>query len=190
MPASIVSQRPNSGVPPQTLSIAKVFATSENQINASSTSVFIQAPLQVQAHRHPAPSEYLSPIVASLFVAKRIRCQFVTSKTFRFSIFYVLLTGALSMSGSQGASGPLSYQTVTSSVPSTTGPPYQLANPEGNSYFYDNSAPPAGPFQRGFINQQSNAFVAQSQPQQVARTAATVGNQQFQGNTLFGKCCL
>uniref|UniRef100_A0AAR5PK97 Histone deacetylase complex subunit SAP130 C-terminal domain-containing protein n=1 Tax=Dendroctonus ponderosae TaxID=77166 RepID=A0AAR5PK97_DENPD len=137
VPASIVSQRPNSGVPPQTLSISKVFASTENQINAGS-SVFIQAPLQVQAHRHPVPS-------------------------------------------SQGASGPLSYQTVTSSVPSSTGPPYQLANPEGNAYFYDNSVPPAGAFQRSFVSQQSNAFVAQSQPQQVARTPANVGSQQFQG---------
>jgi len=55
VPASIVAQRSNSSGPPQAISITKVFNTSENQ--GQSTNVFIHAPLQTQAPRHPSPSK-------------------------------------------------------------------------------------------------------------------------------------
>lgn len=57
VPASIVAQRPTSGGPPQAITIAKVFTTTENQGTPGATSVFIHAPLQTQTQRHPSSSK-------------------------------------------------------------------------------------------------------------------------------------
>lgn len=141
VPASIVTQRPNSVGPPQAISIAKVFPTNENQGTPGSANVFIHAPLQASVQRHPSPSP--------------------------------------------GTASSVPQQIVPSGPP--TAPSYSLANQEASSYFYDNNSAQAGGYQRAFVNQQSNTFVAQPQGQQpqISRPPATVSNQSLH-NMRFG----
>ncbi|CAG9767547.1 unnamed protein product [Ceutorhynchus assimilis] len=83
-------------------------------------------------------------------------------------------------------STPHQQQLITS-VASTQGPTYPLTAQEGTTgYFYESPATPTGAFQRAFVSQHQNSFIAQpsTQPQsqpQIIRPTVPVCNQQFQG---------